>query len=92
MRSLALRETGATYGVRHCRRKDSNLHSLNGNQVLSLARLPIPPFGSIIPDTDHKVKAKVNNGQSHSGTASRSRVRHEAFRVLTRLFPMFSGW
>jgi hypothetical protein len=27
-----------------CRREDSNLHSLNGNQVLNLARLPIPPL------------------------------------------------
>src|SRR5436305_9451232 len=25
---------------RQCRREDSNLHSLNGNQVLNLARLP----------------------------------------------------
>src|SRR5436853_2980320 len=29
---------------RNCRREDSNLHSLNGNQVLNLARLPIPPL------------------------------------------------
>src|SRR5262249_29137237 len=27
-----------------CRREDSNLHSLSGNQVLNLARLPIPPL------------------------------------------------
>src|SRR5439155_26931391 len=27
-----------------CRREDSNLHSLNGNQVLNLARLPVPPL------------------------------------------------
>ena len=27
-----------------CRRQDLNLHSLNGNQALNLARLPIPPL------------------------------------------------
>src|SRR5262249_40877225 len=27
-----------------CRREDSTLHSLNGNQVLNLARLPVPPL------------------------------------------------
>ncbi len=27
-----------------CRREDSNLHTLNGYQVLNLARLPIPPL------------------------------------------------
>jgi hypothetical protein len=32
------------WGVVNCRREDSNLHSLNGNQVLNLARLPIPPL------------------------------------------------
>src|SRR5262245_52292378 len=30
--------------MRMCRREDSNLHSLNGNQVLNLARLPVPPL------------------------------------------------
>src|SRR5262249_51540928 len=30
--------------VTRCRREDSNLHSLNGNQVLNLARLPVPPL------------------------------------------------
>src|SRR5262245_47664307 len=27
-----------------CRRQDLNLHCLNGNQALNLARLPIPPL------------------------------------------------
>jgi hypothetical protein len=29
---------------RICRRQDLNLHCLNGNQALNLARLPIPPL------------------------------------------------
>src|SRR5262245_39398425 len=30
--------------VTRCRRQDLNLHSLDGNQALNLARLPIPPL------------------------------------------------
>src|SRR5262249_19572379 len=30
-----------------CRREDSNLHSLNGNQVVNLARLPVPPLRQV---------------------------------------------
>src|SRR5438132_12877939 len=30
--------------LHECRREDSNLHTLNGYQVLNLARLPIPPL------------------------------------------------
>ena len=34
-----------------CRREDSNLHSLNGNQVLNLARLPVPPLRQALPSS-----------------------------------------
>ena len=30
--------------MRRCRRQDLNLHSLYGNQLLKLARLPVPPL------------------------------------------------
>src|SRR5205085_9101916 len=38
------RPSDASPCVEKCRREDSNLHSLYGNQVLNLARLPIPPL------------------------------------------------
>lgn len=37
------------YAVVRCRREDSNLHSLYGNQVLNLARLPVPPLRRASP-------------------------------------------
>src|SRR5437667_10015678 len=35
--------------MQQCRREDSNLHTLNGYQVLNLARLPIPPLRLELP-------------------------------------------
>jgi hypothetical protein len=34
-----------------CEREESNLHVLNGHQVLSLARLPIPPRSPQVSQT-----------------------------------------
>ena len=31
-----------------CRREDLNLHSLYGNQLLKLARLPVPPLRLVL--------------------------------------------
>src|SRR5437879_4810174 len=51
-------------GFSQCRREDSNLHSLYGNQVLNLARLPIPPLrrGQLSRGTDAGTNCRLCTG------------------------------
>src|SRR5438132_8099859 len=53
---------------RNCRREDSNLHSLNGNQVLNLARLPFRHFGAVIRHSEYAGFMRLVH-YSHVGAA-----------------------
>jgi hypothetical protein len=76
-----------------CRREDSNLHSLNGNQVLNLARLPVPPLRHAQEYLRPTPEGRQERGKSspahwawqkireESGVSSRKKNEHRIIRT-----------